>query len=355
MGADGSVGCSSAPSTAGVQMIGAAEITVESSGGCSGTGDTSSNSGVLSAAGVGPGGGVGSGGSATTAASATIGAAFDHRRRRLDRFGLDRFGLDRLRRYFRGRFGDQRQRCGCPGCHPTRLRCQQQADGHVVLRMRAQGQRALELLLQQIPDDRHPAAAADQHDRREVGRLHSGTTQHPRRHGDALPDGGPDQRLELAPSQPYLRRIAGQRHGDRRLRFGRQVLLGLGAAAAHLRQSRPGLRVVGFQVAAAITESAQHEPEDRLVEVGPGRVLGAFALAEGPEARSASSPARSPRTTRRRGRTPRSGRRPAARCGPRTWRRRLRPRCSGVPGPGRRRRSPGRSTPVGTRSIGPDS
>ena len=212
----------------------------------------------------------------------------DHRRGRDDRRHSDhrgrrlhRFGLDRCRRHLvRGMPGGHRQG-GHPGHHPTRLRRQQQADGHVVLRVRAQGRRPLEFLLQQVPDDRHPAAATDQHDRREVGRPDSGTSQHPGRHGDALPDGGPDQRLELSSTQPNLRRIARQRHGDRRLRFGRQVLLGLGAPAAHLGQPGPGLRIVGFQIAAAITEPAQHQPEDRLVEVGPGRVLGAFGLADG--------------------------------------------------------------------------
>ncbi len=52
--------------------------------------------------------------------------------------------------------------------------------------------------------------------------------------------------------------------------------------ASDLGQSTPGIGVVDFQLATAVAEVAEHEPEDRFVEIGTGRMIGAFAGAENP-------------------------------------------------------------------------
>ena len=137
-----------------------------------------------------------------------------------------------------------------------------------------------EFALQQFGDNRHPAAAANQDHRGEVARLNARGAKDARGHRDAVPKHGPNKRHELWPAQANRRVVPRQRHGDLRVRFGRERLLRLGAGVFDLGQQTPGIRVVLLELSAATAEIVEDESKYGLIEIGARRMIGSFALAQ---------------------------------------------------------------------------
>ena len=65
-----------------------------------------------------------------------------------------------------------------------------------------------------------------------------------------------------------------QRHGDLRVRFGRERLLRLGAGVFDLGQQTPGIRVVLLELSAATAEIVEDESKYGLIEIGARRMIG---------------------------------------------------------------------------------
>ncbi len=154
------------------------------------------------------------------------------------------------------------------------------AERHRVLRVRIHRDRLPGRLANHLRHERDARAAADEQHPIEILEAELRAAGRPAERIDRLADAGTDHLLEFGAGQSHLLLDAGQEDLDRRIRIGRQRLLGPPAFLPQTGEGGERGRVVRVQLDPGRSNDGHRAGEERLVEVDPAEPLHAFGTAE---------------------------------------------------------------------------